>query len=410
MLASICRRRRLATPLRQILAGGGAAATNPVRSIPESVLLSHGDYSTAVAAASADPEPCPATVSYLLSCGLSAAAAAVAARNFRIRDTDRASAVQALLREYGFSEAEVARTLRHMSVLLILDPDRIIRPKLDFFFSLGFEPRLFAAEPHILSRSLDNHIVPCIEYLRGILGSDDNVRTAACRVPRALLADPDKVMRPAVEAFRRNGLSKESITKLLLIHLGLLMVPLDRIDEAFDDMKELGLRVTDTGFLYGFRVICGLKRETWRRKVALYQSLGVCEGDVLKAFKTQPTILLASDKTINKRIRFYLDVLKLEMGHVMAHPMSLSLSLEKNIKPKCAVLSVLMREGKIEKKLNLLASLQCNSKVFTERFVQRYAKDVPDVVKAFEGQIKFHGFGDREFELLSHLMTEAKKL
>ncbi|KAG2627596.1 hypothetical protein PVAP13_3KG128728 [Panicum virgatum] len=371
MLASICRRRRrLAVPLPQILAGGGG--TNPVRSSP----VSHGCYLTAVAAAP-NPERCPATVSYLVSCGLSPAAAAAAARSVRIRDRDRADAVRALLREYGFSEAEVARTVRQDPVLLSFDPDRTIRPKLDFFLSLGFEPRFLAAEPHILARSLDNHLVPCIEFLRGILGSDDSVRTAVCRVPRALLVDLDNNMRPAVEAFRRHGLPEESIAKLLVIHMGVLMVPLARIAEAFDDLKELGMSVTDT-------------------------------ADLLRAFKTQPTILLVSDESVKKKFRFYLDVLKLEIGDVMAQPMALSLSLEKNVMPKCAVLSLLMREGKIEQKMKLLPALLSNSTVFLERFVWKYAKDVPDVVKAFEGKIKFQGFGDREFELLSHHMTGAK--
>nr|CAB3464860.1 unnamed protein product [Digitaria exilis] len=83
----------------------------------------------------------------------------------------------------------------------------------------------------------------------------------------------------AVEAFLRRGLSKESITKLLIFHLGVLVAPLDRIDEAFDYLEELGLRVMDKGFIYCFR------RETRLRKVALYQSLGVCEADVLRAIK-----------------------------------------------------------------------------------------------------------------------------
>ncbi|OEL35152.1 hypothetical protein BAE44_0003830 [Dichanthelium oligosanthes] len=401
MLAPICRRRRLAIPLLPLLAGG----TNPIRSSPVAALLSHGYFNTTAVAAGPDPEPCPATVSYLVSCGLSPAVAAT--RNVRIRDTDRADAVRALLREYGFSEAEVTRTVRLDTVLLNSDPDRTLRPKLDFFHSLGFPPRFLAAEPHILARSLDNHLAPCIEFLRGVLGSDDSVRTAVCRVPRALMADLDNNMRPAVEAFRRHGLPKESIAKLLLIHLGVLMVPVDRIAEAFDDLKQLGLHIADTGFLYGFRVISTLKRETWVRKVALYRSFGVSEAHLLRAFKTQPTILLVSDESIKKKFRFYLDVLKLETADVMAQPMSLSLSLEKNVMPRCAVLSVLLREGKIERKLNLLPSLLCNSTVFVERFVWRYAKDVPDVVKAFEGKIKFQGFGDREFELLSHYMTEA---
>ncbi|XP_062181647.1 uncharacterized protein LOC133885896 [Phragmites australis] len=393
MFASICRR-RLAIPLLPILAAG----TNPIRYSPGAVILPHGYSSTAVAAAAPDPEPCPDTVSYLVSCGLSPAAAA--ARKVRIRDTDRADAVRGLLREYGFTEAEVTRTVRQDPLLLNFDPDRIIRPKLEFFFSLGFQPRMLAAEPHILARSLDNHLVPCIEFLRGILGSDDNLRVAVSRVPRALMADLDNHMRPAVEAFRRHGLSVEAIAKLLLIHMGVLRIAPDRIREIFEDLKALGLRVTDTGFLYGIRVMCSLSRETWLRKVALYRSFGVSEGQLLRAFKTQPTMLLVADESVKKKLRFFLDELKFELSDVMRQPLALSLSLEKNIMPRCAVLSLLMREGKIEPKTKFLPALLCNSKVFAERFVLKHATDLPNVVKAFEGKIKFEGFGGRGLKCL----------
>uniref|UniRef100_A0A0A9G7U3 Uncharacterized protein n=1 Tax=Arundo donax TaxID=35708 RepID=A0A0A9G7U3_ARUDO len=259
---------------------------------------------------------------------------------------------------------------------------------------------MVATEPHLLARSLDNHLVPCIEFLRGILGSEDKLRRAVSRVPRALGADLDNNMRPAVEAFRRHGLSEESITKLLLIHLGVLMVAPDRIGELLEDLKALGLQVTDTGFLYCIRVMCSLSRETWLRKVALYRSFGVSEAELLRAFKTQPTMLLVADESVKKKLTFFMDELKIEVSVVMGQPLALSLSLEKNIMPKCAVLSLLAREGKIERKINLLAALLGNSKVFAERFVLKHAKDVPDVVKAFEGKIKFQGFGDRELEIL----------
>ncbi|XP_066363625.1 transcription termination factor MTERF8, chloroplastic-like [Miscanthus floridulus] len=390
MLAHLCRR-RLTTPLSPILAAASAAASgkNPIHSNHARALLSQS-YSSAVEAAP-DRKPCPTTVSYLVSCGVSPAVAA--ARKIRIRDTARADAVRALLHEYGFSDADVTRTVRIEPLLLTFDPDRTIRPKLDFFLSLGIQPRLLATEPHILARSLDRHIIPCVKFLRTILGSDDNIRIAVSRVPRALMADLDSAMRPAVEAFLSQGLSKEAIAKLFMIHMGMIKTSPKRIREAFHDLKALGFRVTDTGFLYAFRVICSLRRETWTRKVALFQSLGVSEADLLRAFKTQPTILLVGEETMKKKFKFFLDVLKVEIDDVMAQPLTLALSLEKNIMPRCAVLSMLMRAGKIERTQKLIPPLLSNSKVFSQRYVLRYAKEVPDVVKAFEGKIKFLGFG-----------------
>jgi len=71
-------------------------------------------------------------------------------------------------------------------------------------------------------------------------------------------------------------------------------------------------------------------------------------------------------------------------------------SLEKTIIPRCAVISVLMRERKIDPNIKLPSALLGSAKVFSERYVLRHAQDVPDVVKAYEGKIAFEGFRDRD--------------
>ncbi|OEL17431.1 hypothetical protein BAE44_0021546 [Dichanthelium oligosanthes] len=93
--------------------------------------------------------------------------------------------------------------VRRASLILTLDPDRILRPKLDLFASLGVRPRTLATTPFLLTRSLDNHLVPCIHSLRGILGTDGDVCRAISRTPRGLLADLENNTRPVVAALRR---------------------------------------------------------------------------------------------------------------------------------------------------------------------------------------------------------------
>ncbi|XP_047042659.1 transcription termination factor MTERF15, mitochondrial-like [Lolium rigidum] len=382
-------RRRLLLHIRKI-PGDGA---NPLQSIPGAIHLAHSYSSTAVSSVP-NSEFYPATVSYLISCGLSPAAAAATAstQKTRILSSDKADAARALLRDYGFTDADIVRTVRGAMSILIVDPERILRPKLEFFASLGFEPRKIASEPFLLARSLDKHLVPSIQFIRGIIGSDDDLRLAFSRVPRALMADLDKNMRPAVEALRRCGLTEEAISKLLVIHMGMLMASPDRIREVFEDLKAIGMRISDSRFLYCFRAMCSVKRGTWRRKLELFQSFGLPEGEVLKAFKIQPTIVLFADENIKKKVRFLLDDLKLVISDIMAQPVILGYSLEKCILPRCAVLSVLMREGRIQTDIKLPRALLGNSKTFSARFVSRYADDVPDVVKAYEGKIKFEGF------------------
>ncbi|RCV46074.1 hypothetical protein SEVIR_9G507500v4 [Setaria viridis] len=385
MFASICRRRLFR--FRQIPSAAGADPSR--RPYPIDALLSHG-YSSAALAGAPLPEPCPATVSNLTSCGLSPAS--TAARKHSIRSADRADAVRALFRSYGFTDADITEIVRRASAVFTLDPDRILRPKLDLFASLGVRPRRLSTAPILFMRSLDNHLVPCVQFLRGVLGTDADVCDAISRTPRGLLADLEKNMRPAVAALRRLGLPDEFISKLITIEMGVLMLSPDRITQIFEYLKLLDLGVTDRGFLYAFRALCCLSRETWLRKVALYQSFGVSEGELLKAFKKQPTITLFSDEIITKKLQFYLDELKLEVSDVMRHPVLMGYSLEKCIIPRCAVLSVLMREGKIEPNIKLPTALLGSAKNFSDKYVMRYAHDVPDVVKAYEGKIKFEGF------------------
>ncbi|CAL4913102.1 unnamed protein product [Urochloa decumbens] len=390
MFASICRRRLL--HFRQI---PSAAGTDPSRQPnPIGAFLSHG-YSSPTLAGAPQPEPCPATVSYQVSCGLSPAAAAAKASKLRIRSTDKADAVHAILRSYGFTDADIAGMVRRTPVLLTLDPDRILRPKLDLFASLGVSSQTLFTAPRLLLRSLDNHLVPCIQFLRGVLGTDADVRDAISRSPRGLLADLEKNMRPAVAALRRLGLPDQSISKLITIEMCVLMFSPDRISQIFEDLKSLDMSVTSMGFIHGFRVLCGLSRENWLRRLALYRSFGVSEGDLLKAFRKQPTMVLLSDETITKKLRFYLDELKLELSDVMGQPVLIGYSMEKCVIPRCAVLSVLMKEGKIEPNIKLVTALLGSTKYFSDKYVFRYAHDVPDVVKAYEGKIKFEGFKDR---------------
>jgi mTERF domain-containing protein len=384
MFASSCRRRLLlripgeATNLLQLQSIHGARSS----------------YSSTAVSRAPSSELCPATVSYLISCGLSPAAAATTATTQRIRivSPDKADAVRALLRDYGFADADVVRTVRSAPSILVADPERILRPKLDFFASLRFEPRKIATAPFLLVCSLDKNIVPSIRFLRGVIGGDDQLRRGFSRVPRALMADVDRNMRPAVEALRRCGLDDAAISKLLVIQMGVLLTSPGRICEIFQELKAIGMSISDSRFLYCFRAMCGLKRGAWRQKLALLRSFGLSEGEVVKAFKTQPMLFLYADDNIKRKLRFLLDEVKLGVSDVIARPVILSYSMENCILPRCAVLSLLMKEGKIQREIKLLPALLGCSTVFSTRYVLRHADDVPDVVKAYEGKIKFQGF------------------
>ena len=141
-----------------------------------------------------------------------------------------------------------------------------------------------------------------------------------------------------------------------------------------------------------------LKWETIRRRMALYQSFGLSQCQVARAFMTHPQILGLSDGNIQRKLLFFQDELKIALPQLIAVPRIMTFSMEKNILPKCAVLSLLMREGKIQRGINPLGRLGLSAKNFSESYVKKYEKDVPDVVRAYEGKLKFEGFMDLDIE------------
>jgi mTERF domain-containing protein len=174
--------------------------------------------------------------------------------------------------------------------------------------------------------------------------------------------------------------------------MGVLMTSPDRISEIVEELKAIGMSISNRRFPYCFGAMSRLKKDTWRRKLELYQSFGLSEGEVLEAFKMQATIFQLSHENIKKKVRFFLDELKLGIHDIMARPVILGYSLERCILPRCAVLSVLMREGRIQRDIKLIPALLGTCRSFSTQYVLRHADGVPDVVEAYEGKIKFQGF------------------
>ncbi|KAG2619404.1 hypothetical protein PVAP13_3NG076916 [Panicum virgatum] len=356
--------RRLLLLIRRSGAAAAAGGTNPLQ---PRALLGHY-YSPTPLARSTNVD----TTSYLVaSGGLSPDAAAVVSRWVRIRSTAKADDVLALLRHHGFSSAHIAQLLRKAPVILITNPE-ITRPKLRFFDSLGVGATVLA-QSNVLTSSLNKFLVPCFEFLRGIVGTDANLRTAFSRKPCSLRGLVQKKLRPAVENLRRHGLSDEAISKLVVLNMGVLGMAPNRIAAIFEDLEALGLPLTDPRFVRCFAPRPRVYSSGIRRRMALYQSFGLSQCQVARAFMTHPLILGLSDGNIQRKLLFFQDELKIALPQLIAVPRIMTFSMEKNILPKCAVLSLLMREGKIQRGINplgrLLGRLGLSAKNFSERIL-----------------------------------------
>ncbi|KAK1293805.1 hypothetical protein QJS10_CPA16g01275 [Acorus calamus] len=90
--------------------------------------------------------------------------------------------------------------------LLSFNPDKTIKPKMDFLRDAGFSTPdlifILSKNSSILTCSLDNLIAPAYGFLKGILGTGEVVVLAAKRSPWLLHNDLHKTMGSKIDALR----------------------------------------------------------------------------------------------------------------------------------------------------------------------------------------------------------------
>ncbi|KAJ0978053.1 hypothetical protein J5N97_013527 [Dioscorea zingiberensis] len=87
-------------------------------------------------------------------------------------------------------------------------PPGRFQPKIDFYLAAGFSPstltKLISADAYILLVSLNNRIIPCFDFLKAILHTNEDVVAAVKRSTWMLRVDLKNKMAPNIETFAQH--------------------------------------------------------------------------------------------------------------------------------------------------------------------------------------------------------------
>nr|CAD1828993.1 unnamed protein product [Ananas comosus var. bracteatus] len=292
------------------------------------------------------------TLTFLIdSCGLSPESAISASQKLLFKSAENPNAVLRLLRDYGFGATHISKLISSY-------------------------------------RPLEKHIIPCFTFLRTLLASEGAFVSVFARNPHGLNSDLRKSILPILGVLRKHNLPEDRISKLVKIHPRILILRPLRVSEIVDQVEAAGVPTSSPLFIYAFATVAGQKSASWDRKTAVFKGFGLSEADVVSSFRRHPLVMLTSEEKIRRGLEFFLHSLKLAPDDIVRYPILLCYSLEKRILPRCAVLSLLKREGKLEENSSVVQALLATTSSFLERFVMRYQDDVPEVLKAYNGEIK----------------------
>lgn len=193
-------------------------------------------------------------VSYLInSCGLSPETAISAAEKVKFETPERPDKVLNLLRNHGFTETHITNLVRKRPSLLLANAEKTLLPKLLVFFqSVGVSRTDLAGtlslDPTLLTRSLENQIIPAYTFLKSVLQSDKKVGAAMKRTSWIFLEDHTKNLVPNIMVLRDLEVPESSIALLLTHFPEAVMQKNDQFREIISKVEEMGFDPLKSNF------------------------------------------------------------------------------------------------------------------------------------------------------------------
>lgn len=313
----------------------------------------------------------------------------------RVLETDSHAVVE-FFKAHGFSSKQIATLSMKRPTLYLFNANKTFKQKLEFFKSLGLTEleisKCLSSEPYILERSLENQIIPCIQVLRRVLSTDEDVLRVIRTCYRILEYNLEKVLEPNILVLMSHGVPKSLITKMFVYQPRSLLLSTDRLSKIMIEVSKLGFDPNRLMFILAVKSMAMMTKALWEEKVEVYQSFGLSKDEIYSAFRLQPMCMQTSKKKIKKLMGFYVDKLNLKPSVICRHPHILLLSLEKRIIPRCSVLQLLLSRGLVKDDVNIIYVLRMTEKRFMQSIVKKYQEVLPAVVEAHKGKIEFQGF------------------
>ncbi|CAL1403548.1 unnamed protein product [Linum trigynum] len=320
-------------------------------------------------------------VSYLMtSLGFSADGAKYSSRCLNFQTAEKPDAVVNLLRSHGFSSTQIAKCIKGYPSVLVLDPERIVRPKLDFLLSLGIPSpelnKVVSSNPYLLIMSLEKCLIPRCNFLKEVLARDDEFVRVLKRSQRCFVGNIQNNVVRNLALLRNLGVSKNAIAYLVSNFPHVAFKVHSDFAKRVELAKEFGCDPLKWNFASAIRVFSSVKKSSWEKRLQVYGRWGWSKDLIMLAFKIFPQCMCNSDEKIMQTMDFLVNKLGWESEAAAKFPNIFSLSFEKRVVPRCSVLQLLRLRGLIDDMPCLSTFLCPAEKRFKEKFVVEYPDDI----------------------------------
>lgn len=296
------------------------------------------------------------------------------------KDPAKCDSVISFLKENGFSKSHLEEAVKRRPTILFSSLEKTIKPKFKIFQDFGFSKDdiadILSNDPWILLRSGDDRIAPSISVLKSVVGSNAGVIKLLRTSAWFLKSDLEKTMMPNIEFMRSCGISSSQILSYVFSFPRFFLHKPESIKQLVKRADDMGFDRKSNMFMAALRMLSSMSEENWELKLKLFRRLGFSEDDIMLTFWKTPQVFSVSERKIKEIAEFLLSKKNIDMSFIIKQPTVFICSLENRLKPRLLILEILESKKLLRKKVSLTSIFKLSEKVFRERFVRPYLKEL----------------------------------
>ncbi|KAK9056443.1 hypothetical protein SSX86_023804 [Deinandra increscens subsp. villosa] len=265
----------------------------------------------------------------------------------RLTTTRNCDSVVRILNDNGFDSAQIKDIVSWVPRVLLYKANQTLEPKIRVFLELGLSTSdltsLLKRNPSLFELGLHSKIMPTIDYLRMLVGSDEKVVEIINRSRWLFSSSGSLRMYSAnVVLLQSYGFSKEQIGKFVHRNAMHFVQPPQWLTSKLNWVeRKMGVSRDSEVFFRCLHAIASNRISSMEKKMDVYKSFGFSDAGLSILFKRQPTCFAFSEDTIRDKLSFFMNELGYTPSYLVTCPSLFSLSLEKRVKPRNEVVKVL---------------------------------------------------------------------
>ncbi|CAL9060175.1 unnamed protein product [Musa banksii] len=310
-------------------------------------------------------------VNPLQSCELSSEKAAKTAKYHTCRKNSSSLSIE-FFKQNGWSDAQVMKLTQKAPKLLRAKVETTLKPRMrslqDMGFSVAEIVQLVSKWPTILF----NNIQPNLNFLRSLLGSNERLLKACRRNGFLLNSNLPRKIEPNISLLRECGISNERIALMVVTMPSFVVRKSKFIKEVIEHVEELGVPRDCGMFPHALLVVMNVSRSKCDATFATLKSFGWSQPDIIAILRKSPFVWKLSKKNVSDKMTFLMKEAGCELQYIIRHPVLLSLSLEKRLRPRREVINFLEQNKLLDKGHSLIYVLTLTEQKFINKFLFPY--------------------------------------